>query len=129
MKHPEFELQKRVCDYLNCNHPEILYMSDTVASLKLTKMQAVRNKSIQKDDFKTPDLIMFEPKGKYCGLFIELKVKSPFKKNGELLKNKHLEGQQKSINDLIDRGYYATFSTGYEQTIGIIEKYLKNDIN
>ena len=127
MNHPEFELQKAVCIYLDIKHPKILYMSDTVASLKLTMGQAVRNKSIQKDDFKTPDLIIFQPNKDYHGLFIELKSlgKSPFKKNGELLKNKHLEGQQKTINDLIRKGYYATFATGFDETIEIIEKYLK----
>ena len=101
-------------------------MSDTVASLKLTKAQASRNKKIQKNGFKTPDLIIFEPRGKYHGLFIELKVKSPFKQNGELLKNDHLEGQQKTINDLIERGYYATFATGFDEAIEIIKKYMQH---
>jgi len=101
-------------------------MSDTVANLKLTMGQALRNKSIQKDQFKTPDLIIFYPTKNHHGLFIELKAKSPFKKNGELYKNDHLEGQQKTINDLNKLGYYATFSTGYDQTIEIINNYLKN---
>lgn len=128
MNHPEFELQKRVCTYLNWKYPNVLYMSDTVASLKLTKRQAKRNKSIQKDKFKTPDVIIFEPNELYHGLFVELKVNSPYQKRHptKLYKSEHLEGQQKTINDLIRKGYYATFATGYEQTIDIIEKYLKN---
>lgn len=121
---PEYSLQVAVCNWLNLQFPNVLYMSDTVASLKLTMGQAMRNKKIQKDDFKTPDLIIFEPRGKYHGLFIELKVKSPFKQNGELLKNDHLEGQQKTINDLIDRGYYATFATGFDEAVEIIKKYM-----
>ena len=123
-RQPEYDLQANVCHWLDLQFPTALYMSDTVASLKLTKRQAVRNKAIQKDGFKTPDLLIFEPRGKYKGLFIELKVKSPYKLNGELLKNKHLEGQQKTINDLIKRGYYATFSTGFDETIEIIKKYM-----
>lgn len=125
MKHKEFDLQKAVCAYLNVKHPDVLYLSDTVANLKLTMGQAVRNKSIQKYGFKTPDLLILEPRAGYHGLFIELKIKSPFKKNGELLKNDHLEGQQKSIEDLNKKGYYATFSTGMDETIEIIEKYLR----
>lgn len=124
MKHSEFELQKRVVEYLNLQYPELLFMSDTVASLKLTMGQAMRNKKIQKNGFKTPDLIIFEPRGKYHGLFIELKVKSPFKMNGELLKSEHLEGQQKTISDLINLGYYATFATGFDETIEIIKSYM-----
>jgi hypothetical protein len=124
-RQPEYHLQVAVCNWLDLQFPQLLYMSDTVAALKLTMGQAMRNKKIQKDGFKTPDLIIFEPRGKYHGLFIELKVKSPFKKNGELLKSEHLEGQQKTINDLIERGYYATFSTGFDETIGIIKKYMQ----
>jgi len=122
---PEYNLQKQVCQWLNKNHKEILYLSDTIASVKLTKAQAIRNKAIQKEGFKTPDLLIFEPSGNYKGLFIELKVKSPFKKNGELLKCEHLEGQQKTIDDLNAKGYKALFSWSYEMTIEIIENYLK----
>jgi len=122
---PEYNLQRQVCQWLSKNYPDILFLSDTIASVKLTKPQAIRNKAIQKEGFKTPDLLIFEPKENYKGLFIELKVKSPFKKNGELLKCEHLEGQQKTINDLNAKGYFACFSWSFNQTIEIIENYLK----
>ena len=121
----EYTLQKQVCQWLSKNHPDILFLSDTIASVKLTKPQAIRNKAIQKEGFKTPDLLIFEPNGNYKGLFIELKVKSPFNKNGELLKCEHLEGQQKTINDLNSKGYKACFSWSFNQTVEIIENYLK----
>ena len=124
MNHVEYRIQKSVCIYLNWKYPNVLYMSDTVANLKLTKTQAGRNKAIQKAGFKTPDLIIFKPKGKYHGLFIELKAKTPFKKDGELLKDKHLEGQQKTIDDLNELGYYATFATGVKEAIECIKKYM-----
>ncbi len=126
MKHKEYDLQVSVCKWLDLKYPKVLYMSDTVASLKLTMGQAMRNKKIQKDGFKTPDLIIFEPRGKYHGLFIELKIKSPFKKNGELYKSDHLEGQQKTINDLNELGYLAAFSTGFDETIEIIQDYMNS---
>lgn len=127
MKHSEFELQKSVCRYLDAQYPNAPYYSDTIASIKLTMGQAVRNKAIQKDGFKLPDLVILHPNKKFKALFIELKIKSPFKKNGELLKNDHLEGQQKSINDLLKLGYYATFSTGFDETKQIIDSYM-NDL-
>lgn len=128
MKHEEFKLQQQVCKYLNLKHPHILFYSDTIASVKLTEFQAYRNKTIQKEGFKLPDLIIFYPSKEYKALFIELKIKSPFKKNGEIYKDEHLEGQQRSINDLSNLGYYATFSVGYEQTIQIIEDYLNENL-
>ena len=125
-KQPEYILQKHVCEWLSLQHSEVLFLSDTIASVKLTKQQAVRNKLIQKNGFKTPDLLILEPNQKYNGLFIELKVESPFKKNGELKSNKHLEAQQKSIEELNKKGYYACFSWGFENTIDLIRNYLKN---
>ena len=125
---PEFELQKAVCRYISFQYPTMLFSSDTIASVKLTKQQAYRNSLIQKKGFKMADLQIFEPNEKYHGLFIELKVKSPFKKNGELLKDEHLEGQQKSIDDLNAKGYYACFSVGLDMTIKIINDYLNNKL-
>ncbi len=121
---PEFDLQKQVCRWINIQYPKVLFMSDTIASVKLTPQQQLRNKKIQKLDFKLPDLLIFEPKGNFSGLFIELKVKSPFKKNGEIFKDEHLEGQLKTINDLKSKGYYACFSWSFDMTISIINQYM-----
>jgi len=125
MKHHEFDLQKAVCLYLSKVYPRVLFLSDTIANVKLTMIQASRNKAIQKEGFKCPDILILEPRGNYCGLFIELKIKSPFKKNGELLKNEHLEGQQRTIDDLNALGYLACFSVGFDETKLIIDNYLK----
>jgi hypothetical protein len=81
---PEYELQVAVSRYLSYQYPDVFFMSDTVASIKLTQAQASRNKKIQKNGFKTPDLLIFEPRKGYSGLFIELKIETPYKKNGEI---------------------------------------------
>jgi len=125
MNHPEYNLQKSICAYLNAQYPNVLYLS-TGTSLKLTQSQAGRNKAIQKDGFKCPDLLVLFPNYYYDGLAIELKVKSPFKKDGTLLKNEHLEGQQKAIDELNKLGYYATFGIGFEHCKQIIDEYLSN---
>lgn len=126
MKHPEFELQKEVCKYLNLQYPNVLYLSDTIANVKLTPQQAGRNKLIQKQFFKCPDLLILEPnKYGYSGLFIELKIKSPFKKNGEVFQDDHLKGQEKTILELNQKGYCATFCTGFDEAKNVIDNYLK----
>jgi len=89
MKHQEYILQKAVCRFLELQYPNVLFLSDTIGNVKLTELQASRNKAIQKKDFKCPDLLILEPNKFYKGLFIELKIKSPYKLNGELLKNDH----------------------------------------
>jgi hypothetical protein len=123
---PEFELQKAVCQYISMQYPKVLFLSDTIASVKLTIPQQVRNAQVQKKGFKTPDLLIFEPNKDFKGLFIELKVKNPFKKDVTLLKDKHLEGQHKAIKDLKSKGYEACFSWSFEMTVNIINNYMQN---
>lgn len=122
----EYELQKQVCKWLSIQYPKILFMSDTIASCKLTMGQAVRNKAIQKEAFKTPDLIIFEPKGGYHGLFIELKIESPFLKSNPYAfkKNEHIESQAETMKQLVYKGYRCSFSWTFDQTKDIIENYL-----
>lgn len=127
MQHLEYELQKAVCRYLSYQYSEVEYMSDTIANLKLTMQQASRNKAIQKNGFKCPDLIILEPRNGYHGLFIELKLETPFKKDGKIKasKNDHLKGQLETIERLNSKGYFACFGVGFEQTKEIIDNYLK----
>jgi hypothetical protein len=126
MKHSEYELQVKVCEYINTKHPSVLFLSDTIASIKLNVMQGARNKKIQKSGFKTPDLIILQPNKNFKGLFIELKTKSPYKKNGEILQNEHLIGQQNSIYRLNLLGYYACFAWSYDQCVEIIDTYMSD---
>lgn len=122
---PEYQLQKQIAAYLRLKYPSVLFLSDTVAFLNLTMPQAVRNKQIQCSDFHCPDLIIFETTKFFSGLFLELKTKSPYKKDGKtLLKNEHVENQQRTIKALIQRGYIAYFAWDFEQAQRMIDKYM-----
>ena len=123
-KQPEFILQRQICAYLRVAYPDVLFMSDTIASVKLSEAQASRNKSIQKSGFKTPDLIIFAPRGIYHGLFIELKKESPYKLNGDLKTNFHLQGQEETMLKLRSLGYFACFKWILEDAKEIIDWYL-----
>jgi len=123
MKHSEYELQKSVCNYLNYQYPEVLYLSDTIASCKLSLPQAVRNKAIQKNGFKCPDLIILKPMNPFNGLFIELKIDDIYGKKGKF-KSKHIEAQNDTIFELNKLGYYACFAVGFDQAKRIIDEYL-----
>jgi hypothetical protein len=102
-------------------------MSDTIANLKLTQTQASRNKKIQKNGFKCPDILILEPRNNFSGLFIELKLETPFKKDGQIKAsaNDHLKGQLETIEKLNAKGYNACFSWGFDMTKDIIDNYLK----
>lgn len=127
MKHLEYDLQVAVCTYLSYQYQDVLYISDTIANLKLTKAQANRNKKIQKTGFSTPDLLILEPRKGFSGLFIELKIDTPFKKDGKIKasKDNRLENQLKAINLLKQKGYFSCFSWSFDMTKQIIDDYLK----
>ena len=129
-KQPEYNLQVLVCKYLDLKYPNVNYLSDTVAQISLTIPQQVRNKKIQKQGFKCPDLLILKANDKYNGLFIELKAESPYYKNNptKLKSNEHIELQAKSMDDLRKEGYYCTFSWTFEMTKEIIDKYLENQL-
>lgn len=126
MKHDEYKLQKEICRYLEIQYPRVLFLSDTIGNIKLSLLQAARNKAIQKSGFKCPDLLILKPSNDFCGLFIELKKETPFKINGELKKNEHLEAQQKSMTELTRLGYKCMFCWSFEQTKKEIDIYMSN---
>ena len=127
MKHLEYDLQVAVCKYLSYQYPDVYYMSDTIANLKLTKTQASRNKKIQKNGFKCPDILILETRKDFSGLFIELKLETPFKKDGTIKSSTkdHLKEQLETIEKLNKKGYSAHFSWGFDMTKSIIDNYLK----
>jgi hypothetical protein len=120
----EYTLQKQVCNYIRMQYKDVIFLSDTIASTKLTMGQATRNKAIQKEGFKCPDIIILHPNKIYHGLFIELKISSPFLKSGLLPANEHIRGQAKTINDLNMLNYYATFAWSFDMAKEIIDSYM-----
>jgi hypothetical protein len=132
MIHHEYELHKAVCKYLSLQYPKVLFLSDTVANVKLNGPQADRNSKIQKKGFKCPDLIIFQPTdhNHYIGLMIELKKETPFYKGqfSKLKKNAHIEEQSECINHLNWLGYFACFAWSFEMAKAIIDHYMSEDI-
>jgi hypothetical protein len=126
INHPEYELQKQLCTYLRTCYPKVMFLSDTVANVKLTIPQQVRNKAIQCSDFHCPDLLILEPTKKHHFLAIELKSEIPFKKDGSIKAstNDHLRKQLRTINTLSYSGVYACFCWEFTQAKLIIDSYL-----
>ena len=126
---PEFTLQSQVCEYLQNQYPKVRFMSDTIAFVKLTIPQQVRNKKIQCFGFKCPDLLIFSTRmvdgERFSGLFIELKAETPYKVDGfTLKKNEHVELQNKELDTLSSEGYFTAFAWTFDMARGIIDKYL-----
>lgn len=121
----EQQLTSKIAEYLREYHPTIPFQID-LSGEKLSKAAAQRSAKARAGMYKQPDLTLYVKKGKYGTLMLELKKLSahPLKKDGNLKKSEHLEGQARSINWLRKYGQCADFAVGYEDTIKKINDYL-----
>ena len=108
----EYQLQKEICKYLDLNN--ILFCGSMGGQYQVFKSQRIKAKQTgYKKGF--PDLFIYEPRGHYSGLAIELKVKY----------NKPTKEQLEWIKKLNERGYMAKVCTGIDEAINLIKNYLK----
>jgi hypothetical protein len=132
----EHQLYVKIAEYLQENYPDVIYRFDIAADLKLTQGQAAKFKRLHPRR-GYPDLFIAKPKdglnmdtggnpNYYAGLYLELKAEgnSPFKKDGSLKKDQHLEEQMAILEKLRRRGYRADFATGFDEARAIIDDYL-----
>ena len=120
----EENLQIAVCNYLRAQYPKVLFNSD-LSGIKLTMGQAVKAKKLRSSK-GFPDLVIYEPRGNYHALFLELKREGEkiTNKKGEL-KTDHLREQEEIIQKLNLKGYLACFAIGFDEAKRIIDLYLK----
>jgi hypothetical protein len=119
----------------------VIYRFDIAADLKLTMGQAAKHKRLHPER-GYPDLFIAESSenidskdwnsivrewGFYFGLYLEIKTEanSPYKKDGTLKKDQHLEEQAKMLEKLRERGYKAEFGIGLDGCKQIIDEYLR----
>lgn len=120
----EENLQIVVCNYIRAQYPKVLFNSD-LSGIKLTMGQAVKAKKLRSSK-GFPDLVIYEPRGNYHALFLELKREGEkiLNKKGDL-KTDHLKEQDEVISKLCVKGYLACFAIGFDEAKRIIDMYLK----
>ena len=108
----EYQLQKAVCKYLDLQN--VLYCGSMGGNYQAHMSVRIRaKKSGYKRGF--PDLFIYEPRGEFHGLAIELKVGY----------NKASKPQLHWQKELNKRGYKAEICTGIDEALEIINQYLK----
>ena len=111
----EYQLQKAVCKYLDLNN--VLYCGSMGGQYQVHMSQRIKaKKSGYKKGF--PDIFIYEPRGSYHGLAIELKVGY----------NKPTIEQLNWLQNLTDKGYLATTCRGIDEALEVINGYLKGKI-
>lgn len=119
----EDSLHLSVANYLKLQYPNVIFNSD-MAGVKLTIFQAQKSAQLRSSK-GFPDIAIYEARGGYCGLFIELKRQGTevFTAKGKP-SSKHIEKQLELIVKLRERGYCAEFCCGFEQSKSTIDWYL-----
>jgi hypothetical protein len=118
-------LHRQICEYIRNQYPKILFNTD-LSGIKLTMGQAKQIKNLRSNK-GFPDLVIYEPKGGFAGLFLELKASSPYKKDGQLYKDEHLKNQHRVINILLGKGYLACFVWTFDFAKQVIDDYMNEN--
>ena len=123
----EKQLHKQICNYLHLQYPKVIFTTDA-SGLRMSIGEAVRVKKLRSSN-NFPDIMIFETVKDYynysfCGLFLEIKIKSPYKKNSTEILAVH-KNQNEFHKQLRKRGYIALFVWTFEMAKQTIDKYLK----
>lgn len=116
--------QIALCQYMRLQYPSIIFSSDH-SGIRVSQGLANKVKKLHSEN-GIPDLTIYEPRGGYYGLCIELKAtgNSPFRKTGMLRDNEHLRKQWKMLMRLELKGYLAGFCTGFDEAKQTIDWYM-----
>jgi hypothetical protein len=119
----EEDEQTMLVKYVQYQYPKVLFKCD-MAGVRLSIGSAMKQKRLG-NSRAYPDLFFPEPRGKYHGLFIELKRSGTrlIKKNGDCV-NEHIAEQIAMLAQLSDRGYYSHIAVGFDEAKTIIDWYL-----
>jgi hypothetical protein len=112
MKNEEALIQEAVINYINAQYPNLLYCA-SAGGVRTSMKQAIKMKRTgYVKGF--PDLFIYEPKGQWHGLAIEMKT-------AKGVMSQHQKDWQ---NELIKRGYIAVTCKSFDQAQIIIDEYL-----
>jgi hypothetical protein len=120
----EDHLHHQVIQYLRLQYPNVIFFHAPNEG-KRTPFEQFKLAYLGGNNVKTPDLAIMQVNKHFHGLFLELKSKSPFKLNGDILKDKHLSAQAHLLDNLKAKGYDCYFCWRLDDARQIIDNYMK----
>jgi len=126
-KNTEYDIQAEYVALMQEMYPFVMVFSDTAAHIGKTMFQQIRANKLRSELSKDwPDVFVAAPKGKFHGLFLEFKSKSPYLKDCVTLSSdKHIQAQAATMDRLRKRGYSCAFVWDVDTAISITVKYLQ----
>ena len=122
IKKREEHLQTAVSTYVKLAYPNVVFTAES-SGIRVPIGIAVKMKQ-QRSKHKLPDMIILEPNAYYNGLIIELKREGTRLKNGNMPKTEHITEQQKTLDLLLKKNYYAVFCCGFDEAKKVIDNYM-----
>ena len=122
--YPERDLQMQVCNYIRARYPDVIFFCD-MSGVNLRPAQAGIQK-MMRSSRGIPDLIIFEPRGEYHGLLLELKPAGfKLKKKDGNYATEHIKEQAGVMLKLRNKHYLSGFGIGFENIAESIDYYMK----
>jgi hypothetical protein len=123
MDDSEVAVHIAICDYIKLKYPNAIFTSES-SGLRVFWKQAKQLKRMR-SGAGLPDIMIFEPRKSYYGLFLEVKRENfaVYKKDGGLVSNDHIKEQEQVLHRLKQRGYFAEFVRGFDDAKAIIDYY------
>jgi hypothetical protein len=116
----EHSEQAAVVDYLHTQYPNVLFWSTpNGAQLAGNASRRAAKMNILKQEGFLPgvsDLIIFEPRGEYSALFLEMK---------RAVGGKASENQLWFLREVEPRGGFGAVAFGFDEAKDIVDNYLK----
>lgn len=120
MKQLEYEAQCRIFEwakYYESVYPEVALLNSSMNGVRLSPGLRVKTKKAgMKKGY--PDILLPVKRGKYSGLYIELKIG----------KNKATQEQEWFLKQLANQSFYCAIVYGSDKSIELIKNYLKGDL-
>lgn len=130
----EAQDQQAIVAWLQLAYPGVLVHADVLSALPLRTMAAKSKVKKMGGNAGWPDLFIAKPTALYHGLFVELKRKGEHpivmsrKTKAPAWRDEHVECQAQVLARLRDQNYHADFAVGFDDAVGMIEKYLRGEM-
>lgn len=112
MSKPEQQMQNKVANYLRLRYPSLLWTISPAGLVRGASMAVLMKRMGYRNG--TPDIIIFEPKGIWHGLFIELKA----------IKGTISDEQREFLATASGLKYATAVCWSYEEAIQTVDNYM-----
>jgi len=120
----ESDIHKSIIEWTKQKYPTVLINTDS-SGIKLNVGQAMQMKRLRNGN-GYPDISIYSKGSLGSALFIEVKNTSPYKNNGELFSETHLQEQDDMRISLLEQGYHCEFVWSLEQAKELITRHLNH---